>query len=737
MRLQSLKSKLLVGVAALVIGSGVLISLLVTHRYSRSLSEALAAQAEYLTHAVALEAADLVLTNDLVALQKMLDHQVRSNPSLSYLFILKDGQVLAHTFTDGVPVDLLAANEAVSAAHPHLREIASTTNEYFLDMALPVFEGKAGILRLGFSEKPYQQQVTKLWVQMAFFTLGILLLALAGGLFFIRRITGPLTELAKAADQVDRGEWGARVNIRGHDEVAALAASFNHMLNSLQTYTRRLEKQTMELERAHRQTRTFCDIVQEIGALHNLKEIGVFLIRQFRSIVKCSHMVFLVLNNAKDSLFIISEEQAMDLREASAVQEFTVAMEEFGRQRKPFFTTKFVVPASFVPQEFQSPTRKAIVPLYHEEQPFGVLLCVCSEEKQCSDEEIDLVGLMLSQATGVLKRAILHEEEIRDLQTRLESSTEFCGIVAKDRKMQAIFQLIENIAPTDATVLIQGESGTGKELVARAIHQQSPRKDKPFVVIDCSAYPATLLESELFGHEKGAFTGAVRQKSGRFEQAHGGTVFLDEIGEIPLSAQIKLLRVLQSQRFERLGGEKTVMVDVRIIAATNRNLVEEVKQGQFREDLYYRLNVIPLHLPPLAKRRNDVPLLAHHFLRRFSVAHNKNIESFSPEAMGVLLDHSWPGNVRELENTIEHAVVLGKGPRIEISHLPGALRAAVSSPTHADRSPTIVQHERKLLLETMETCGWNKKKAAQRLGISRSTLYEKLRKYEIKPVTKH
>ena len=736
MRLQSLKSKLLIGVAVLVIGSGVLISLLVTHRYSLSLSEALAAQAEYLTHAVALEAADLVLTNDLVALQKMLDHQVRSNPSLSYLFILKDGQVLAHTFTNGVPVDLLAANEAVSAAHPRLREIASTSGDYYLDMALPVFEGKAGILRLGFSEKPYRQQVTKLWMQMAFFTLGILFLALAGGLFFIRRITGPLTELAKAADQVDRGELGTRVSIRGHDEVAALSTSFNSMVNSLQTHTRRLEEQTMELERAHQQTRTFCGIVQEIGALHNLKEIGTFLIRQFRSIVKCSHMIFLVLNNAKDSLFIISEEQAMDLREASTVQEFTVAMEEFGRQRKPFFTTEFVVPASFLPQEFQSPTRKAIVPLYHEEQPFGVLVCVCSDEKQCSGEEIDLVGLMLSQATGVLKRAILHEEEIRDLQTRLESSTEFCGIVAKDRKMQAIFQLIENIAPTDATVLIQGESGTGKELVARAIHQQGPRRDRPFVVIDCSAYPATLLESELFGHEKGAFTGAVRQKSGRFEQAHGGTVFLDEIGEIPLSAQIKLLRVLQTQKFERLGGEQTLTVDIRVLAATNKNLVEEVKEGRFREDLYYRLNVIPVLVPLLRDRRNDIPLLARHFLQRFAANQGKQIDGFSPEAMRLLLDYSWPGNVRELENSIEHATVLTKEGRIEPRHLPDTLQTSSSASAQAGRTTTMIEHERRLLQEAMEESGWNKKEAAQNLGISRSTLYEKLKKYRIvKPTT--
>ncbi|MCG6533809.1 MAG: HAMP domain-containing protein, partial [Syntrophales bacterium LBB04] len=287
MRLQSLKSKLLIGVAALVIGSGVLISLLVTQRYSRSLSEALAAQAEYLTHAVALEAADLILINDQVALQKMLDHQLRSNPSLSYLFVLKDGKVLAHTFQNGVPVDLFTANEPESETDPHLQEIASKTGDYYLDMALPIFEGKAGILRLGFSEKPYRQQVNKLWMHMALLSLGILLLALAVGLFFIKRITDPLTELAQTADKVDRGELEARVNIRGHDEVATLATSFNNMVSSLQTYTRRLEDKTMELERAHHQTRTFCGIVQGIGALHNLKEIGGHLLKQYQTIVKC------------------------------------------------------------------------------------------------------------------------------------------------------------------------------------------------------------------------------------------------------------------------------------------------------------------------------------------------------------------------------------------------------------------------------------------------------------------
>jgi two-component system response regulator HydG len=243
-----------------------------------------------------------------------------------------------------------------------------------------------------------------------------------------------------------------------------------------------------------------------------------------------------------------------------------------------------------------------------------------------------------------LRRAILHEEELRGLKIRVESEAAFGGLIGKDPQMQLVCQLIKNVAGSDVTVLIQGESGTGKELVARAIHRFSPRREKPFVVINCSAYPATLLESELFGHEKGAFTGATRQKPGRFEQGDGGTVFLDEIGEIPLPAQIKLLRVLQTRRLERVGGEQTLTVDVRILAATNKNLKREVEKGNFREDLFYRLNVIPIMLPPLRERQNDIPWLSLHFLRRFAAEKGKDLRDISSGAMRLLLDYSWPGN---------------------------------------------------------------------------------------------
>ncbi|MEM5789091.1 MAG: sigma 54-interacting transcriptional regulator, partial [Syntrophobacteraceae bacterium] len=605
---RSLKSKLLAGVSALVICSGFMISLLVTHIYSRGLSESMSAQARYLTHAVALQAADLVLINDSVSLQKLLDHLMRSNPSLSYLFIVRDGQVLAHTFDAGIPMELLDANEVLPSEESRFREIVSTNGDYFLDVAAPIFEGKAGTLRLGFSEEPYRRQIAGLWLRMSLITLGILLLGLLASLLFIRRITEPLSDLAQAADKVNRGELDIRVSIRGRDEVANVAASFNTMVSSVQAHTSRLEQQTVELKRAHQQTRTFCGIVQEIGAIDNLKDMGKCLIGKFETIVECSGMALLVVNDAHDTLYVMTENSAIDLREPDSVQNINLmlrGLENFGKQTLQAGLSSAVPMMS---ELFQTAALHSVLPLSRNDRSFGALIITCSGDCHCYDEEIGLISLMLAQAVGVIRRAMLREEEIRDLQTRIHAPVEFCGIVSKNPKMQSIFNLIEDIAPTDASVLIQGESGTGKELVARAIHRKSHRKDKPFVVIDCAAYPATLLESELFGHEKGAFTGAIRQKAGRFEQADGGTVFLDEIGEIPLPAQIKLLRVLQTQKFERVGGEQTLTVDVRIISATNRNLLVEVQQAQFREDLYYRLKVIPIHLPPLRDRRNDIPL---------------------------------------------------------------------------------------------------------------------------------
>ena len=723
---------MLVTVSLLVIGSGLMISLVVSQRYSSSLFSSLKAQAENLAQAVALDATDKILTNDLVALQKMLDYHIASNPHSEYIFIIRDNQVLAHTFTHGIPVELLGANDAILDKHGHQREIVSTDGDRYLDIAWPIFSGKAGLLRLGISEKPYRNQVNQLWLQMSGLTLAILLLAIGGSLLFIKRITRPLAALAKATEKIDAGNLEVNVVAANNDEVGKLTCSFNRMVDRIKDYTNRLEEKTSELDRAHRQTRTSFDIAREIGALTNLKDVGGYLIKKLQSIVTCKDLCLLVFSNNRDSIFLQTEKVSLILDKA--FNQKAVALLSEIKEMK--FLEVQPSNTNFLPDEFKAAQNMVTFPLYHENQILGAMMIACPGDCNCVTKELDIINLILNQTTGAIRRSAIHEEEIRELRTRIEQTAEFSGLIGKDQQMQNIYQLIEDIAPTDATVLIQGESGTGKELVARAIHRQSLRGDKPFIVINCSAYPSTLLESELFGHEKGAFTGAIRQKSGRFEQADGGTVFLDEIGEIAPSAQIKLLRVLQSQKFERVGGEKTLEVDVRILTATNKDLLQEVQKGNFREDLFYRLNVIPIQLPPLNKRHNDIPLLARHFLRRFANEQNKEIKDFSSEAMQLLLDYPWPGNVRELENSIEHAVVLAKGATVQLPELPSAIREATSVES-GENHGTMVENEKKLLHEVLEECGWNKKKAALKLGISRSTLYEKLKKYQMSKPTIH
>jgi transcriptional regulator with PAS, ATPase and Fis domain len=291
--------------------------------------------------------------------------------------------------------------------------------------------------------------------------------------------------------------------------------------------------------------------------------------------------------------------------------------------------------------------------------------------------------------------------------------------------MQEVYELIDLVSASDATVLITGENGTGKELVAQAIHQQSHRRKGPFVVANCSAYSPTLLESELFGHEKGSFTGAIRQKKGRIERAHGGTLFLDEIGDISPATQVLLLRFLQDHYFERVGGEKAIEAKVRILAATNQDLQKAVETGNFRDDLYYRLNVIAIHLPPLRERKDDIPLLCWHFLSKCNLKEKKNILKISANAMQALMDYDWPGNVRQLENAVNHAVIIIQGETIRRRHLPRFLKEGVESP-HAT---SLAENERRLILRVLQEANWNKHEAARRLQLTRSTLYSKIRRY--------
>ena len=732
MRPHSLKSKLLIIVSFLVIGSGLLISLLVTHRYSKSLFESMTAQAENLAQAIALDATDKILTNDLVALQKMLDYHMTSTPHAAYIFIIRENQVLAHTFPGGMPVELIEANDVILDSFSHHKEIISTEGQRYFDIAWAIFSGKAGTLRLGVFEKPFRDQVKQLWLQMSMLTLSIFLLAIGASLFFIRRVTRPLASLATAAEKIGEERLDLQLKIPRDSEVGRLALSFNKMLGRIHEYTRNLEEKNRQLDRVHHQTRTSFLISQEINALTTLNEVCAYLVKKLQSIVTCDEMAVVVFNHGGSTLFCYSRQECAAWPEENS----KIAYELLAGFQETTFIRNDQEKMEFLPGAFTASEKMVAFPLRHEGQCLGAMLIACPGECDCVTKDLDIIEIILAQSTGAIRRAIAHEEEIRELRTRIEKSSGFGGLIGKDPQMQVIYKLIEDVAPTDATVLIQGESGTGKELVARAIHNQGLRKHRPFVVINCGAYPATLLESELFGHEKGAFTGAIRQKTGPFEQADGGTVFLDEIGEISHTAQIKLLRILQSQKFERVGGEKTLKVNVRILAATNKDLLHEVKNGQFREDLFYRLNVIPINLPPLRERRNDVPLLARHFLQQFNAEQNKSVQNFSSEAMRLLLDYDWPGNARELENSIEHATVIAKGQHVEVSDLPAVVQRSEPQ-RRSDSGLTILENERKLLKEVLEECGWNKKRAAVRLGISRSTLYDKLKKYQITKPTVH
>ena len=683
--------------------------------------------------AVALEATNKILINDLISLQNLLNYQLESHPALAYLFVIKDSQILAHTFSEGIPRNLIGINTTKNNETGNFKRISTNEGENYLDIAWPIFSGKAGVLRLGLTEKQYRSQVLKLWLQMTGLTLGILFLALSICFLFIKRITRPLSALAEAAENMDERNLELRLEPAGRDEVGRLTTAINRMLDRIREYTQRLEKNSQEVDRAHQQTKNSFEIIKKIWEQDSLEDVCRYLILKFQKIVACKELVLYIFGRNKEILFAFfdSEIKTFMKQDFEAILPLLTQLEDVTFIKKSAFET------GLVPNTFQSTGHVATFPIHHENQILGALLIPCPGNCKCDQQELGVVNLVLNHSARAIKQAVSHEEEMLNLRSRIETTTEYCGIVGKDPKMQTIYKLIEDIAPTDTSVLIQGESGTGKELMARA-HRTTRAfaRSKPFVVINCSAYPSTLLESELFGHEKGAFTGAVRQKTGRFEQAHGGTVFLDEIGEIPSSAQIKLLRVLQTQKFERVGGEKTLFVDVRIIAATNKDLLKEVRQGNFREDLYYRLNVIPLHLPPLRDRPNDIPLQARYFLQRFASEQGKDITGFGSETMRRLLLYHWPGNVRELENCIEHAAVLARGRQIEVSDLPPALQQAKATDL-AETQGTIMENEAKLLQEALDDCDWNKKQAAQRLGISRNTLYRKLQKYKINPSTIH
>jgi DNA-binding NtrC family response regulator len=339
--------------------------------------------------------------------------------------------------------------------------------------------------------------------------------------------------------------------------------------------------------------------------------------------------------------------------------------------------------------------------------------------------DLDAVSALVMRAA---EKAKLSREAVQ-LRERLDQRFSVGNILGEHPTMQRLVKTIVQVAASRATVLIHGESGTGKELIAAAIHQNSPRKDKPFVRLNCAALAESLLESELFGHEKGSFTGAMGRREGRFKQADGGTLFLDEISEIPMPMQVKLLRFLQERQFERVGGNETLTVDVRIVAATNRDLQERVKAGSFREDLYYRLNVVQLDVPPLRVRKSDIPTLAHHFLRRFAAENGREIRGFSDEALKSLLCYPWPGNVRELENAIERAVVMCPEDSIGSEYLPSRTGNAAVEMGILVPGITLDELERMAILQALESASGSTAKAAEMLGISRRKIQYRLKEW--------
>jgi DNA-binding NtrC family response regulator len=490
----------------------------------------------------------------------------------------------------------------------------------------------------------------------------------------------------------------------------------------IRDYTQNLETKvaeaTAELSWTCQQLDTLQNISRLVGEAASLSEIVEILQDRINSISRLKCYRILVIDSSGRSFFSPEESEP-----GKIPSEFVDSLKT-ASQMRPLTREEMEQIAFLFPEEHAK--KMMVIPVYRGgDTPIAFALIGAPTES--SGDDIPIVSLLLSQASGAIRRAALQEEELSALRVRAKERDRFGDMIGRHEKMARIYTLIETIADTEATVLILGESGTGKELVARRIHELSHRKKGPFVVINCAAFPQTLIESELFGYEKGAFTGATHARRGSFEVAHGGSIVLDEIGEIPLATQVKLLRVIQFREFQRIGSESITKVDVRVVAATSRNLRHEMEQGSFREDLYYRLHVIPIIMPPLRERMTDLPLLIRHFIEKLRVSTGKKVYSLTPDATSLLMRHGWSGNVRELENVIEHAFILAKGDMIRAKDLPAYLKENMR--VHYAREDALVEAEKEHLVRVLNECSGNKIQAARRLRISRSTLYRKLEQY--------
>ena len=492
--------------------------------------------------------------------------------------------------------------------------------------------------------------------------------------------------------------------------------------NQVQEYTIKLQEKvesaTAQLSQKCRQLELICQFSKQIAEARSLEDLLGFLRERVLTMTALDDYVILPLDAAREG-FIGGEHKKISKKLFRFLMEI---------DRPHTLTREEVLQVSDLFHEPLNGERVTALPLMTEElEPAAFVLAV--QHDRDAEADLRLAHFIFSQAAGAIRRAVLHAEQVSSLRKIAEGQERFGSLVGRHVSMLRMFKLIEDVAETDAAVLIQGESGTGKELVARRIHELSRRSSGPFIAVNCAAFPEALIESELFGFEKGAFTNAYHAKKGSFEIARGGTIFLDEIAEMRLPGQAKLLRVLQFKEFQKLGSEALTKVDVRVVSATSRDLRQEIVNKRFREDLFYRLNVIPIVLPPLRERMTDIPLLISFFIRKLNAVSQKQCSEELPhDVMQLLMNHEWPGNVRELENVIEHAFILSRGGEIRCSDFPGYLHARGGARC---RPEGLEEVERKHLLNVLGKCGGNKIKAARLLKISRSTLYRKLEQYKI------
>lgn len=486
------------------------------------------------------------------------------------------------------------------------------------------------------------------------------------------------------------------------------------------------------LKETYLQLRTLYRMISDMNTSENLAELFRRLGSSLLISLGVDRVAFFLKNTSDKEMILKSSSLNPAIKEKGFNEKHPFAEEMIKciqEERVPYLFTESLN------AEETSATMLA-APIIKDQKLLGLITADNPEShKSLSKTDLDFVQSAAEQLSGVISR-LSSFEELKKRNRRLQKVVDGdVVIVCRDPKMLDILDSLNRLGMTESAVLIRGESGTGKELIARTIHSYSPRRNQPMVSLNCASIPETLIESELFGHERGAFTGAVSRKPGRFEQANGGTLFLDEIGDMPLSAQAKLLRTLQSGEVHRVGGTGAIHVDVRIITATNKDLIQYINEGKFREDLYYRIKVVELTIPPLRERREDILILAEYFLLSLRKKIATSVVDFSQDAMDLLVKYSWPGNVRELKNVVERALVFAGGTRIMPEHLPGELHSdLVKMDTREEEHfpDSLAGIEKNHIIKTMEYTKGNKLKAAEILGISRSTLYEKIKQYEIK-----